>query len=40
MSSFSSGNVDCAWGGMVLDQTDSKDSKNKKAEDDAHRAVS
>ena len=27
---LSSGNVDCAWGGMVLDQTDSKDSKNKK----------
>ena len=22
--------MDCAWGGMVLDQTDSKDSKNKK----------
>ena len=27
---LSSGNVDCAWGGMVLEQTDSKDSKNKK----------
>ena len=27
---LSSGNVDCAWGGMVLEQTDSKDSKNSK----------
>ena len=27
---LSSGNVDCAWGGMVLDQTDSKDSKKKQ----------
>ena len=27
---LSSGNVDCAWGGMVLEQTDSKDSKKKQ----------
>ena len=27
---LSSGNVDCAWGGMVLNQTDSKDSKKKQ----------